>query len=135
MIKTNFIDFKTTLKKGNQSVFCFGFTFLIKISFAHIPIIFSPSFFSIFVMCLIFRLFLARNHFKKFKNIIFRLNSTKAFDWFITCHILMRKKIYSLFTIRGGPLLKKKSKIFIVQIWKFIHHQYILNFLKNWINM
>jgi len=50
---------------------------------------------------------------KKFKNNIFRLNSTRAIDWCINCHIWMIKNFSTIFTIgKGGPLPKKKSKIF-----------------------
>ncbi len=48
---------------------------------------------------------------KKFKNITFRLNSTRAIDWCINSHICLRKNLLN-FHYKGGPLPKKKSNIF-----------------------
>ena len=49
---------------------------------------------------------------KKFKNNIFRLNSTRAIDWCINCHLKVRKKFYSIFTIREDPYQKKVEHFF-----------------------
>ena len=63
---------------------------------------------------------------KKFKSNIFRLNSTRAIDWCINCHIWLRKKFYSIFTIRGDPYQKKSRKFFLMHIWQFIHQSIAL---------
>ncbi len=71
---------------------------------------------------------------KKFKNIIFRLNSTRAFDWCINCHIWIRKKFYSIFTIREDPYQKKSRKFFLTQLWQFIHQsKALVEFSRNMI--
>jgi hypothetical protein len=41
-----------------------------------------------------------------FKNSIFRISSMRAFVWYINCHIWMKKKFWSILTIRGDPYLK-----------------------------
>ena len=46
-----------------------------------------------------------------FKNNMFRMNSIRAFDWCMNCHIWMNI-FFSLFWIKGGTLTKKKLKIF-----------------------
>jgi hypothetical protein len=58
---------------------------------------------------------------KKFESNIFRLNSTRAIDWRIDCPISMRKKFYSIFTIRGEPYQKKGRKFFPIEIGQSIH--------------
>ena len=40
---------------------------------------------------------------KKFKSNIFRLNSTRAIDWCMNCHIWMKKNV-RLFFGKGPPL-------------------------------
>jgi hypothetical protein len=47
---------------------------------------------------------------KKFKNITFRLNSTRAIDWCINCHIWMRKN-FDFFLVRIPPC-ENRAKFF-----------------------
>ena len=54
----------------------------------------------------VFRIFLARYHFKKIKNNKFPLNSTRTIDWCMNCHIWMIKKF--VFLMVRVPLIVKK---------------------------
>ena len=71
---------------------------------------------------------------KKFKNNIFRLNSTRAIDWCINCHLKVRKKIYSIFHYKGGPLPKKSRTFFSARYDNLYINRYqsmwILNFFE-----
>ena len=53
---------------------------------------------------------------KKFKSNRFRLNSTRAFDWCINCHISMRKNFGPFLPNRGDPYHKKRRKLFLIEI-------------------
>jgi hypothetical protein len=57
---------------------------------------------------------------KKFGSNKFRLNSTRAFDWCINCHIWLRKNI-PLFLLRVPPYVQNGPKFIFNQIWQFIH--------------
>ena len=48
---------------------------------------------------------------KKFKNITFRLNSTRAIDWCMNCHIWLRKYFRHFFD-KGPPFGENSAKIF-----------------------
>ena len=58
---------------------------------------------------------------KIFESNIFRLNSIRAIDWCMNCHMSKRKNFYTIFTIRGDPYHKKSQNFFLIEIWQFIH--------------
>ena len=63
---------------------------------------------------------------KKFKNILFRLNSTRAIDWCMNYHIPLWKNFGTFFTKREDPYQKKWREFFLIQIWHFIHQSIAL---------
>jgi hypothetical protein len=54
------------------------------------------------ILTLFLRLFWPKITSKKFKSNIFRLNSTRAFDWCMNCHISLRKNFQIFFG--KGPM-------------------------------
>ena len=57
--------------------------------------------------CFVFVLFWPKIIQKKFKSNKFRLNSTRAFDWYINCHIWLKINFGPFLPIRGDPYQKK----------------------------
>jgi hypothetical protein len=65
------------------------------------------------ILTLFLRFFWQEITSKKFKSNIFRLNSTRAIDWCMNCHISLRKNFGQFLPNRwGDPYHKKKSKFF-----------------------
>ena len=75
----------------------------------------------------VFRIFCPVINSKKFKNITFRLNSTRAIDWCMNWNIWIRKNFRHFLWLRV-PLLVPKflPKFFHNQIWQFIHQSIAL---------
>ncbi len=56
---------------------------------------------------LFFKYFWPNTRYKKIKNNSNRLNFSRAFDWCMNCHILMKKN-FGPFLAKGGPFMQKK---------------------------
>ncbi len=62
-------------------------------------------------------------------NNIIRLNSTRAIDWCINCHVWLKKKFdfFLVIFLKISRLHQKKSRIFFFnQTWQFIHQSIAL---------
>ena len=69
----------------------------------------------------VFGLFRPKITQKKFRSNIFRLNSTRAFDWCMNWTIWIRKNFGPFLPYRGDPYQKKSRKFFLIHIVQFIH--------------
>jgi hypothetical protein len=66
------------------------------------------------------RFFLADITSNIFKSNIFLIDSTRAFDWCINCHIWMREK-FRLFLVRVPPYGENRVKFFFSSRYKILY--------------